>query len=145
MGVGCVAAVNGYRCTDWEYANYVAHLRAGRGAGITAVPMEAQRIDVVTRYIVEHTHPDEPIFVVPWAAGFYFLADRANPTRADFMLFEDPELYPCLLSRARTESAEVRDLRIHMGCRRATIPRLRGAGRSLHPFTLFHRERRRWL
>ena len=90
---------NGYRRTDWEYANYVAHLRTGRGAGITAVPIEAQRIDVVTRYIVEHTSPDEPIFVVPWAAGFYFLADRANPTRTDFMLFEDPELYPCLLSR----------------------------------------------
>jgi hypothetical protein len=27
------------------------------------------------------------------------LTDRANPTRTDFMLFEDPELYPCLLSR----------------------------------------------
>jgi hypothetical protein len=90
---------NGYRRTDWEYANYVAHLRTERGAGVTAVPIEAQRIDVVTRYIVEHTNPDEPIFVVPWAAGFYFLADRANPTRTDFMLFEDPELYPCLLSR----------------------------------------------
>lgn len=90
---------NGYRRTDWEYANYVAHLRTERGAGVTAVPIEAQRIDFVTRYIVEHTNPDEPIFVVPWAAGFYFLADRVNPTRTDFMLFEDPELYPCLLSR----------------------------------------------
>jgi hypothetical protein len=90
---------NGYRRTDWEYANYVAHLRAERGAGVRAVPIEAQRIDAVTRYITEHTSPDEPIFVVPWAAGFYFLADRVNPTRTDFMLFEDPELYPCLLAR----------------------------------------------
>ncbi|HEX7281848.1 MAG TPA: hypothetical protein VF239_07315, partial [Vicinamibacterales bacterium] len=90
---------NGYRRTDWEYANYVAHLRSERGAGVRTLPVEAQRIDVVTRYIAEHTAPDEPIFVVPWAAGFYFLADRANPTRTDFMLFEDPELYPCLLSR----------------------------------------------
>ena len=90
---------NGYKRTDWEYANYVAHLGAERARGITAVPIEAQRIDVVTRYIAEHTSPDEPIFVVPWAAGFYFLADRANATRTDFMLFEDPELYPCLLAR----------------------------------------------
>jgi hypothetical protein len=90
---------NGYRRTDWEYANYVAYLRSERGAGVRTLPVEAQRIDVVTRYIAEHTAPDEPIFVVPWAAGFYFLADRANPTRTDFMLFEDPELYPCLLSR----------------------------------------------
>ncbi len=90
---------NGYRRTDWEYANYVAHLRTERAAGVTAVPIDANRIDSVTRYIAEHTAPDEPIFVVPWAAGFYFLADRANPTRTDFMLFEDPEAYPCLLSR----------------------------------------------
>ena len=48
---------------------------------------------------MEHTAPDDPIFVVPWAAGFYFLADRPNPTRTDFMLFEDPEAYPCLLAR----------------------------------------------
>jgi hypothetical protein len=90
---------NGYRRTDWEYANYVAHLRSERGAGVRTLPIEGQRIDVVTRYITEHTAPDEPIFVVPWAAGFYFLADRVNPTRTDFMLFEDPELYPCLLAR----------------------------------------------
>ena len=90
---------NGYRRTDLEYANYVAHLRVDRGAGVTTIPIEANRIDAVTRYIVEHTAPDDRIFVVPWAAGFYFLTDRANSTRTDFMLFEDPELYPCLLSR----------------------------------------------
>ena len=90
---------NGYRRTDLEYANYVAHLRADRGAGVTTIPIEANRIDAVTRYIGEHTAPDDRIFVVPWAAGFHFLTDRANPTRTDFMLFEDPELYPCLLSR----------------------------------------------
>ena len=90
---------NGYRRTDWEYANYVFHLRSERARGVRAVPIEAQRIDAVTRYVAEHTSPDEPIFVVPWAAGFYFLTDRKNPTRTDFMLFEDPETYPCLLAR----------------------------------------------
>ena len=90
---------NGYRRTDWEYANYVARLRTPRAQGIRTLPIEAQRIDSVTEYISQHTSPGDPIFVVPWAAGFYFLADRDNPTRTDFMLFEDPEIYPCLLSR----------------------------------------------
>ena len=90
---------NGYRRTDWEYANYVAPLRGERGAAVSTIPIEANRIDFVTRYLSEHTTPDDRIFVVPWAAGFYFLTDRVNPTRTDFMLFEDPELYPCLLSR----------------------------------------------
>jgi 4-amino-4-deoxy-L-arabinose transferase-like glycosyltransferase len=89
----------GYQRTDWEYLNYVAGVRTERARGIATGILEAQRIDVVTKYVSEHTAPDEPIFVVPWAAGFYFLADRANPTRTDFMLFEDPESYPCLLSR----------------------------------------------
>jgi hypothetical protein len=90
---------NGYKRTDWEYANYVAHLRSPRAQGIQTLPIEAQRIDFVTKYIAEHTSPDDSIFVVPWAAGFYFLTDRDNPTRTDFMLFEDSEIYPCLLSR----------------------------------------------
>ena len=96
-----VAAVlwKGYQRTDWEYANYVAHVRSDRGAGITTLPIEANRIDFVTRYVIEHTDPADPVFVVPWATGFYFLTDRVNPTRTDFLLFEDPELYPCLLSR----------------------------------------------
>jgi 4-amino-4-deoxy-L-arabinose transferase-like glycosyltransferase len=89
----------GYQRTNWEYQNYIVAVRTGRAAGIFTGGLEAQRIDVVTKYITEHTAPDDPIFIVPWASGFYFLADRANPTRTDFMLFEDPEAYPCLLSR----------------------------------------------
>ena len=89
----------GYQRTDWEYQNYIVVVRTERAEGIFTGGLEAQRIDVVTKYISEHTAPDEPIFVVPWATGFYFLANRANPTRTDFMLFEDPEAYPCLLSR----------------------------------------------
>lgn len=89
----------GYARTKWEYQNYIAGLHVERGRGIFTQHLEAQRIDTVTQYIVDHTAPDEPIFVVPWASGFYFLADRSNPTRTDFMLFEDPELYPCLIAR----------------------------------------------
>lgn len=90
---------NGYERTEWEYANYVAGLKADRARGVATVPVDAQRIDLVTQYVRSHTAPDESIFVVPWAAGFYFLTDRANATRTDFMLFEDPEAYPCLLAR----------------------------------------------
>lgn len=90
---------NGYQRTDWEYSNYVARMRADRAQGVATVPIDAQRIDLVTQYIQGHTAPDEAIFVVPWAAGFYFLTDRANATRTDFMLFDDPEAYPCLLAR----------------------------------------------
>jgi len=89
----------GYQRTDWEYQNYVSVLRGDRGQGILAQPLEAQRINVVTRYLTEHTSPDEGVFVVPFNSGFNFLANRMNPTRTDFMLFEDPEAYPCLLSR----------------------------------------------
>jgi 4-amino-4-deoxy-L-arabinose transferase-like glycosyltransferase len=89
----------GYQRTDWEYQNYIVPLRTERAAGIFTGGLEAQRIDVVTRYITEHTAPDDFVFVVPWASGFNFLADRSNPTRTDFMLFEDPESYPCLLAR----------------------------------------------
>jgi 4-amino-4-deoxy-L-arabinose transferase-like glycosyltransferase len=89
----------GYQGTDLEYQNYIVAVRTERATGIFTGALEAQRIDVVTRYIVEHTAPDDFVFVVPWASGFNFLADRSNPTRTDFMLFEDPESYPCLLAR----------------------------------------------
>jgi hypothetical protein len=89
----------GYQRTNWEYQNYIAAVRTDRARGIFAAGLEAQRIDVVTRYITEHTAPEDPVFVVPWASGFNFLANRSNPTRTDFLLFEDPEMYPCLLSR----------------------------------------------
>lgn len=89
----------GYQRTDWEYQNYIVAVRTDRAKGIFTGGLEAERIDIVTKYIVEHTAPGDPIFVVPWAAGFYFLANRSNPTRTDFMLFEDLEAYPCLLAR----------------------------------------------
>jgi hypothetical protein len=88
----------GYQRTDFEFQNYIAGLHTERGRGIVTANLEAQRIDTVTNYITEHTAPDDPVFVVPWASGFNFLTRRFNPTRIDFMLFEDPEAYPCLLA-----------------------------------------------
>lgn len=89
----------GYLRTDWEYQNYIVAVRTERASGIVTGSLEAQRIDVVTNYVREHTAEDDGVFVVPWASGFNFLTDRRNPTRTDFMLFEDPEAYPCLLAR----------------------------------------------
>ena len=89
----------GYQRTTWEYQNYVAGLHVERGRGVFAQFVEAKRIDTVTQYIVDHSAPDDGLFVVPWASGFNFFTDRMNPTRTDFMLFEDPEAYPCLLAR----------------------------------------------
>jgi hypothetical protein len=89
----------GYARTDWEYQNYVAALQVDRGRGVLAHPSEAERINKMTGFIQHNTVPDDPIFVVPWASGFYFLTGRDNPTRSDFILFEDPEAYPCILSR----------------------------------------------
>lgn len=89
----------GYARTDWEYQNYVAAVQVDRGLGVLAHPIEAERINKITSFIQHNTAPDDPLFVVPWASGFYFLTGRQNPTRSDFMLFEDPEAYPCILSR----------------------------------------------
>jgi hypothetical protein len=56
------------------------------------------QIDQVSAYVASHTAPGDPIFVVPWAAGFYFLADRPNPSRFEVLLYGDPDVYPCLIS-----------------------------------------------
>ena len=96
---GALLLRKGYQRTDWEFQNYIAGLHIDRGKGIFTGLLEAQRIDIVTKYITEHSSPDDGVFVVPWASGFNFLTNRMNPTRLDFMLFEDQEAYPCLLSR----------------------------------------------
>lgn len=90
---------NGYLKTDAEYQYSTVRVQLERAEGIRASGIDAQRINLITRYLTANTTPDDPIFVVPWASGFYFLADRPNPTRHDFILFEDPDAYPCVLSR----------------------------------------------
>lgn len=89
---------NGYKRTEFEYQNYTVPLHADRAHGIFTSSEEVARIEQVTRYITTHTSTNEPIFVVPWAAGFYFLTDRPNPTRYDLLLSEDPLAYPCLIA-----------------------------------------------
>ena len=40
-------------------------VRTDRAKGIFAAALEARRIDTVTKYITEHTAPEDPVFVVP--------------------------------------------------------------------------------
>ena len=75
-----------------------AELGAESPADIRGDDVEALRIDQVTQYITSHTAPNEPIFVVPWAAGFYFLTDRPNPTRVDLFFDGNASSYPCLIA-----------------------------------------------
>ena len=89
----------GYQRVDWEYSNYGIRIKTERALGTRAGGDDVQRIEQITSYIRDHTAPGDPIFVVPWAAGFYFLADRPNPTRIDFMLFADAELNQCVVSQ----------------------------------------------
>jgi hypothetical protein len=91
-------AWNGYKRTTVEYLDVGFPLHVDRATGILASADEAKRIDQVTQFITAHTRPNEPIFVVPWAAGFYFLADRPNPTRVDLFFDGDASGYPCVIA-----------------------------------------------
>lgn len=71
--------------TALRYQGFTVELQTPRGRGILTIPIEEQRIDGVSVYILSHTAPGEPIFIVPWAAGLYFLTDRPNPTRYDLL------------------------------------------------------------
>lgn len=89
----------GYKLTEVGYQTEYIPLTTERARGVRANMRTAAEIDQVTAYLTAHTRPGDPIFVVPWAAGFYFLADRPNPTRFDVLLYSDPDVYPCLMAR----------------------------------------------
>lgn len=88
----------GDKLTLAGYETEYIPLTTERGRGVRANLRNAAQIDQVTAYLTSHTAPGDPIFVVPWAAGFYFLADRPNPTRFDVLLYGDPDVYPCLIA-----------------------------------------------
>ncbi|MGH9385846.1 MAG: hypothetical protein ACRD2N_16330 [Vicinamibacterales bacterium] len=89
---------NGYKYTEYGFQNEYVPIRAARAGGVRTSVRNAAQIDRVTEYITTHTAPGDPIFVVPWAAGFYFLTGRPNPTRFDVLLYGDPDQYPCLIA-----------------------------------------------
>ncbi len=72
---------NGYKYTEFGYHIEYVPIKAERAGGVRTSVRNAAQIDQVTEYITARTRPDDPIFVVPWAAGFYFLTDRPNPTQ----------------------------------------------------------------
>jgi 4-amino-4-deoxy-L-arabinose transferase-like glycosyltransferase len=89
---------SGYHYTLFGYQNEYVPIRAERAGGVRTSVRNAAQIDQVTDYITTHTAPQDPVFVVPWAAGLYFLTDRPNPTRFDVILYPDPDSYPCLMA-----------------------------------------------
>jgi hypothetical protein len=88
----------GDKLTLTSYETEYVPLTTERARGVRTNMRNAAQIDRVTAYLQAHTSPGDPIFVVPWAAGFYFLADRPNPTRFDVLLYGDPDVYPCLIN-----------------------------------------------
>lgn len=88
----------GYKLTEFEYQNFTSALHADRARGILTSPEDAARIDHITEYLTRRTAPNEPILVVPWAAGFYFLTDRRNPTRVDIFYDGESRRHPCIVA-----------------------------------------------
>jgi hypothetical protein len=55
-------------------------------ARVVMDPLLASEARQILDYLRERTRPGEPIFVAPYSPMYYFLADRPNPTRHDFVL-----------------------------------------------------------
>jgi hypothetical protein len=60
---------------------YVQLTPPSEGASVWAPAEQARPIQEVVSFLRQHTVPGEPIFAYPAIPGFYFLADRPNPTR----------------------------------------------------------------
>lgn len=71
--------------TAMMYQNCNTPLDTSRSHGIYATAREAVEMARVVHEIDARTKPDEPILVLPWAAIYYFLAGRPNPTRNDLL------------------------------------------------------------
>lgn len=70
-------------------------------AGITSTPANVRRIDGVVAMIDRYSKPGDPILVMPDLSCMYYLTDRVNPTRQDWLGYID--LY-------RGEESPVQDL-----------------------------------
>jgi len=62
--------------------------RAGR---ILGPADQTAEIEQVVKYIQENTAPSEPIFDFSNQGGYYFLANRPNPTRFPQIIYASPE------------------------------------------------------
>jgi hypothetical protein len=55
-------------------------------AGVRVTPEQRAPVEAVLGEIEARTQTDDPILVVPWAAMFYFLGPRRNPTAFDLLI-----------------------------------------------------------
>jgi len=67
--------------------NYANTSRLDRPrAGVRVAPEDGAGIEAVLDMIQSRTRAADPILVVPWAAMFYFLSERHNPTAYDMLI-----------------------------------------------------------
>ncbi|OGL39029.1 MAG: hypothetical protein A3C43_06760 [Candidatus Schekmanbacteria bacterium RIFCSPHIGHO2_02_FULL_38_11] len=59
----------------------LATLNLKRGGGVRTLTEQANHFEKVISYISKKTDYNEPVFIFPQQAVYYFLADRVNPTR----------------------------------------------------------------
>jgi len=89
-----------------EYVRYHVYFDAPRGqltaafqtpklAGIVSTPANVQRVDGVVTMVDRYSRPGDPILVIPDFGCLYFLTDRVNPTRRDWMI--EPDLAPSVV------------------------------------------------
>ncbi len=69
-----------------------ATFRTPKLAGIVSTPANVQRVDGVVSMVDRYSKPGDPILVMPEFSCLYFLTDRINPTRQDWLI--DPDLPP---------------------------------------------------
>lgn len=75
ISISCFKNINNYEKLSLEYAQ-----------GILVHKNEKDDITNVVSYVKSNTNSSDKIFIVPYGAMIYFLADRDNPTRYDQFL-----------------------------------------------------------
>jgi hypothetical protein len=88
----------GYRRAEFQYQNDTVPItNVKRARGILTNAEEARRVEEIVGRLTREAGPSDPVLVVPWAAGLYFLADRRNPTRVDIFYDGAEAAYPCTI------------------------------------------------
>lgn len=71
------------------------------------------QIEQLTKYITLHTKPNEPIYIHYYSPLIYFVADRRNAIRYDYISFSDTPLSSQKLARDQLEKKNVKLVIIH--------------------------------
>jgi hypothetical protein len=99
--VGSIVYVRDYVYFDAPRSQLTATFSTSKLAGIWSTPANVRRIDGVVTMIDRYSKPGDPILVMPDLSCMYYLTDRVNPTRQDWLGYID---------LARGEESPVQDL-----------------------------------